>query len=181
MHTGYIDSMNTLQIILTWTGIGIVTGVGFVAVVIAAVKLGELFEKLFPKRAQPEADFLEEKMCKMGRDYIVFSYDMRLVSDALGEKLKNLRKELWAKDYVLPVISIATANFPAGKNCVIRIEGKEIFNGEINPKDTDDTKVDSIISTIRLYFYSKSSWKLANALTPTEKELWKEIKERKND
>lgn len=148
--------MNTLQIILTWTGIGIVTGVGFVAVVIAAIKLGELFDKLFPKKAQPEADFLEEKMCKMGRDYIVFSYDMRLVANALGERLRKLRSELWAKDYVLPLIHIATANFPADKNCVIRLEGKEIYNGEINPKFSDDKKVDNIISAIRHYYLSKN-------------------------
>ena len=173
--------MSILQLLLSGAGIGIAVGVGFVAVIIAVVKLGGLFKKLFPKKAQPEADFLEEQMSRMGRDYIVFSYDMKLLVNQLTEKLTELRMELWAKDHVLPSISIATANFPTGKNCVICLEGKEIFNGEINPDDTDEKKINIIISTIRIYFSSKSYKESQSTMTPIEKQLFDCINEVKNE
>ena len=78
-----------------------------------------------------------------------------MVTEILTKKLKELRYELWGQDYVLPSISIATAKFPSGKNCAIRIEGQEIFNGEIVPQYSDEKKADFIVWKIRKYFEKK--------------------------
>ena len=147
--------MNTINIILIWGGVGVAIGIGIVAVVIVAVKLSELYEKLFPKKQLPKVDFLESQLNTMGRDYVVFSYEMKMVTKLLVGKLKALRFDLWSQDYILPSISIATANFPVGKNCTIRIEGKEIFNGEIVPQYSDEKKADFIVWKIRKYFDAK--------------------------
>lgn len=147
--------MNTLLITLTWVGVGAAIGVGIVAVIVVAVKLSEFYAKLFPKKDLPKVDFLESQLNTMGRDYVVFSYEMKMVTKLLVEKLKDLRFDLWSLDYILPAISIATANFPAGKNCAIRIEGKEIFNGEIAAQYSDEKKADFIAWKIRKYFEAK--------------------------
>ena len=123
--------MNTVRIFLTWGGVGVAVGLGIVAVIAVAVKLCSLYDKLFPKKNLPAYDFLEKELNSLGRDYIVFSYDLKLISGLIKEKMEKLRKELWEKDLVLPNVSICTAKFPAGKNCIIRLEGKELFNGEI--------------------------------------------------
>ncbi len=147
--------MDTIRIILTWGGVGVAIGIGIVAVVAVAVKLSEFYAKLFPKKDLPKVDFLESQLNTMGRDYVVFSYEMKMVTKLLVEKLKDLRFDLWSLDYILPSISIATANFPAGKNCAIRIEGKEVFNGEIVPQYSDEKKADFIAWKIRKYFEAK--------------------------
>lgn len=147
--------MDTIRIILTWGGVGVAIGIGIVAVIAVAVKLSEFYAKLFPKKDLPKVDFLESQLNTMGRDYVVFSYEMKMVTKLLVEKLKDLRFDLWSLDYILPTISIATANFPAGKNCSIRIEGKEIFNGEIVPQYSDEKKADFIVWKIRKYFEAK--------------------------
>ena len=147
--------MNTLLIILTWFGVGAAIGLGIAAVVIVAIKLSELYEKFFPKKTQPPVGVLETSFNTMGRDYVVFSYEMKMVTNLLTEKLKDLRFDLWGKDFILPTISIATAKFPVGKNCAIRIEGKEIFNGEIAVQYSDEKKADFIAWKIRKYFEAK--------------------------
>ena len=152
--------MDTIRIIITWGGVGVAVGLGIVAVIAVAVKLCELYDKLFPKKKQPAYDFIEQELNSMGRDYIVFSYDFKLISSLLTEKIGKLRKELWAKDFVLPNVSICTANFPAGKNCIIRLEGKEIFNGEIEQTLSDEDKADFIIKQINIYFASKMIGKM---------------------
>ena len=152
--------MDTIRIILTWGGVGVAVGLGIVAVIAVAVKLCSLYDKLFPKKNLPAYDFLEKELNSMGRDYIVFSYDLKLISSLIKEKISMLRKELWAKDYVLPNVSICTANFPVGKNCIIRLEGKEIFNGEIKQTLSDEDKADFIIKQINIYFASKMIGKM---------------------
>lgn len=147
--------MNTLLIIITWGGVGAAIGLGIAVVIVVAVKLSEIYAKLFPKKDLPKVDFLESQLNTMGRDYVVFSYEMKMVTKLLVEKLKDLRFDLWSLDYILPSISIATANFPAGKNCAIRIEGKEVFNGEIVPQYSDEKKADFIAWKIRKYFEAK--------------------------
>ena len=147
--------MNTLLIILTWGGVGVAIGIGIIAVIAVAVKLSEFYAKLFPKKDMPKVDFLESQLNTMGRDYVVFSYEMKMVTKLLVEKLKDLRFDLWGLDYILPTISIATANFPVGKNCAIRIEGKKIFNGEIVVQYSDEKKADFIAWKIRKYFEAK--------------------------
>ena len=147
--------MDTIRIILTWSGVGVATGIGIVAVIAVAVKLCSLYDKLFPKKNLPAYDFLENELNSMGRDYIVFSYDLKLVSSLIKEKISKLRKELWAKDFVLPNVSICTANFPIDKNCIIRLEGKELFNGEIEPTLSNEDKADFIIKQLNIYFASK--------------------------
>lgn len=148
--------MNTFSIILTWGGVGVAIGIGIVAVIAVAVKLCEIYDKLFPKKKGPEVSLLESQLNTMGRDYVVFSYELKMLTNLLLEKLKDLRFDLWSLDYVLPSISIATANFPVGKNCAIRIEGKEIFNGEIVPQYSDEKKADFIAWKIRKYFEEKA-------------------------
>ncbi len=147
--------MDTIRIILTWGGVGVAVGLGIVAVIAVAVKLCSLYDKLFPKKNLPAYDFLEKELNSLGRDYIVFSYDLKLISNLIKEKFVKLRKELWAKDLVLPNVSICTANFPVGKNCIIRLEGKEIFNGEIEPTLSNEEKAEFIIKQINIYFASK--------------------------
>jgi len=155
LHPPYTIIMDTIRIIFTWCGVGVAIGIGIVAVVFVAVKLCEFYDKLFPKKKQPAYDFLEQELNKLGRDYIVFSYDLKLISSLIKEKIKKLRNDLWAKDLVLPNVSICTANFPAGKNCIIRLEGKEIFNGEIEQTLSNEDKADCIIKQINIYFASK--------------------------
>lgn len=147
--------MDILRIFLTWCGVGAAVGIGIVAVVIVAVKLCELYEKLFPQKKQPALSSLELALNNMERDYIVFSYELKIVSPLLKAKLKKLRADLWAKDFVLPNVSMCTANFPDEKNCIIRLEGKDIFNGEIESALSDEQKADFIIKQINIYFSSK--------------------------
>jgi hypothetical protein len=147
--------MDTIRIILTWGGVGVAIGIGIVAVIAVAVKLCSFYDKLFPKKNLPAYDFLENELNSMGRDYIVFSYDLKLVSSLIKEKISKLRNELWAKDFVLPNVSICTANFPVDKNCIIRLEGKELFNGEIEPTLSNEDKADFIIKQLNIYFASK--------------------------
>ena len=152
--------MDTIRIILTWGGVGVAVGLGIVAVIAVAVKLCSLYDKLFPKKNLPACDFLEKELNSIGRDYILFSYDLKLISGLIKEKMEKLRKELWEKDFVLPNVSICTAKFPAGKNCIIRLEGKELFNGEIEQTLSDKDKADFIIKQINIYFASKMICKM---------------------
>ena len=152
--------MDTIRIILTWGGVGVAIGIGIVAVLAVAVKLCSFYDKLFPKKNLPAYDFLEKELNSLGRDYIVFSYDLKLISGLIKEKMEKLRKELWEKDLVLPNVSICTAKFPAGKNCIIRLEGKELFNGEIEQTLSDEDKADFIIKQINIYFASKMICKM---------------------
>lgn len=152
--------MDTIRIILTWGGVGVAIGIGIVAVLAVAVKLCSFYDKLFPKKNLPAYDFLEKELNSLGRDYIVFSYDLKLISSLIKEKLGKLRKELWAKDFVLPNVTICTANFPAGKNCIIRLEGKEIFNGEIEQTLSNEAKADFIIKQLSIFFSSKMIGKI---------------------
>ena len=152
--------MNTVRIFLTWGGVGVAIGIGIVAVVSVAVKLCEFYDKLFPKKKGPAYDSLQLELNGLGRDYIVYSYDLRLASPLFKEKLTKLRKELWAKDYVLPDVSFCAARFPAGKNCIISIEGKEIFNGEIEQTLSNEDKADFIIKQINIFFASKMIGKM---------------------
>ena len=147
--------MNTLTITFSWFGVGVAIGIGIVAVVIAAIKLSELYEKLHPKKKQPDYEFLERQLSQMGRDFILFSYDFKPLSEMLKEKIKELRKELWAKDIVLQPVPFGTANFPLGLNCIIKIEGKEVFEGEITPDLPDEQRVEQIMSHIKDYYAQK--------------------------
>lgn len=152
--------MNTVRIFLTWGGVGVAIGIGIAAVIFVAVKLCEFYDKLFPKKKGPAYDSLQLELNGLGRDYIVYSYDLKLMTPLLREKLTKLRKELWAKDYVLADLSFCAARFPAGKNCIISLEGKEIFNGEIEQSLSDNDKADFIIKQINIYFASKMIGKM---------------------
>ena len=147
--------MDTLRIILTWSGVGVAIGLGIVAVIFTAIKLSELYYKLFPQKKQPELESLEKDLKDLGRDYLVFSYDMKIITPLLKERLEKFRSKLWAQDFVLPNVSIGTASFPNGKNCVISIEGKELFNGEIEQTLSNESKVDFIIKQIEIFYASK--------------------------
>ena len=147
--------MNTIQIILTWFGVGVAVGLGIVAVVFVAIKLSELYYKLFPKNKQPEVETLEKELNAMGRDYIVLSYDMKVLIEPLKERLKQFRSKLWSRDYVLPNVSIGTAKFPKGKHCMIRLEGKELFNGDVEQTLPNEAKVDFILKQIEIFYASK--------------------------
>lgn len=147
--------MDTIRIILTWGGVGVAIGLGIVAVIFTAIKLSELYYKIFPKKNQPKLESLEKDLKGMGRDYIVFSYEMQFLTPQLKERLKNFRTKLWTRDFVLPNVSIGTANFPKGKNCVISIEGKELFNGEIEQTLSNESKVDFIFKQIEIFYASK--------------------------
>lgn len=142
--------MDTLKIILQRFGIGAAAGFGFVIAIVVPFLITTFIEKLHSRR-KLETDFIENQFNTLGRNYIALSNEMKIISDYLGKKLKDFRFEFWNRDLILPTFTIATGKFPEGKNCTIRIEGTEIFSGEINSQLSDENKADLIANRIRLY------------------------------
>lgn len=134
--------MDTLDSLLTGIIIGVGISIGSIVVMIMAVQIIDRHSKHAASKILTNSTL---------RNCIVVSQELKEVLQYLEDKIKKLRTELWSEDFVLPYLTASTEYFPDGKNCLIRIDGKEVLYGEITHAFSDTKKADFIIWRIRRF------------------------------
>lgn len=150
--------METFLSILTWVGVGISIGLGLVIVVAVAAFLIWLYGKLFPKEKDSEKEFSSRMYAPTsvlfseaaGRDAKIYGTD-----SALKKSIADFRAKCWNEDIVVPNFQIyVLQDMKIDFDCLIRIDGKEIFRGKI--EDESGKSADGfVMEKIRRHFAEK--------------------------
>lgn len=138
--------MEILLEILPWIGVGAAIAIGFCVVIFIVVKLISLYEKLFPSKSEIERQMENAQINYENNENILIIPEKYF--DQVGKTIKSLREELWEKDVVLPTVLITPVAIP-DYNFVIKIEGQEIFKGNLTGSKSPEEVVEFISLKIK--------------------------------
>ena len=137
-------------------------GVGFVAVIIAAVKIADYFSERYPSKKKREEEFRRLHKLVSERNLIMipdelYSWVIFSRENAKGfqESIEAMRREFWQKDIIVPYFRIEVYPEADKNESLIKIEGNEVYSGSLY-EDVDNTTPQQaealLIQKLRDYF-----------------------------
>ena len=146
----------------SWFLCGIIFGVGFVAVIIAAVKIADYFSERYPSKKKREEEVKRLQKLVSERNLIMIPNELyswvifsRENAEGFQKSIEAMRREFWQKDVIVPYFRIEV--YPeADKNAsLIKIEGNEVYSESLY-EDVDNTTPQEaealLIQKLRDYF-----------------------------
>ena len=149
----------------SWFLCGIIFGVGFVVIIIAAVKIADYFSERYPSKKKREQEIERQQRIVKERNLILIPWDLyhcifftKGKAGGFQKSIEEMRKEFWQKDIIVPYFRIEACSVNDMNGSLIKVDGNLIYSeslldeqGNTSPEQAEAL----LIQKLRDYFTSQ--------------------------